>query len=189
MGGPGRTKIYDLAKRGELKLIDVAGRTIVDGASLRALLGVAAWITKPPRRPEGGCFVILVADTTKILEMRGTFKVRGVSGIREMNNRSAYCAGQSDPSENRQFRRRWAERDGANSATVSIREQNPVVPRPVTEGAMRTYVETIAMIVGLLAAYFALLPLTIWSTTYPANPGKCTRMVRNLAIYARTVCR
>lgn len=42
MGGPGRTKIYDLAKRGELKLIDVAGRTMVDGASLRALLGVAA---------------------------------------------------------------------------------------------------------------------------------------------------
>jgi hypothetical protein len=42
MGGPGRTKIYDLAKRGELKLISVAGRTMVDGASLRALLGVAA---------------------------------------------------------------------------------------------------------------------------------------------------
>jgi hypothetical protein len=42
MGGPGRTKIYDLAKRGELKMIDVAGRTMVDGASLRALLGVAA---------------------------------------------------------------------------------------------------------------------------------------------------
>lgn len=42
MGGPGRTKIYDLAKRGELKLINVAGRTMVDGASLRALLGVAA---------------------------------------------------------------------------------------------------------------------------------------------------
>ena len=41
MGGPGRTKIYDLAKRGELKLIDVAGRTMVDGASLRALLGVS----------------------------------------------------------------------------------------------------------------------------------------------------
>lgn len=42
MGGPGRTKIYDLAKCGDLKLIDVAGRTMVDGASLRALLGVAA---------------------------------------------------------------------------------------------------------------------------------------------------
>ena len=40
MGGPGRTKIYQMAKRGELKLIDVAGRTMVDGASLRALLGV-----------------------------------------------------------------------------------------------------------------------------------------------------
>jgi hypothetical protein len=42
MGGPGRTKIYDLGKRGDLKLIKVAGRTMVDGASLRALLGVAA---------------------------------------------------------------------------------------------------------------------------------------------------
>ena len=42
MGGPGRTKIYDLAKRGELKLIRVGGRTKVDGDSLRSLLGVAA---------------------------------------------------------------------------------------------------------------------------------------------------
>ena len=30
-----------------------------------------------------------------------------------------------------------------------------------TEDAMRIYVETIGMVVGLLAAYFALLPLTI----------------------------
>jgi hypothetical protein len=42
MGGPGRTKIYDLAKSGELKLIRVAGRTMVDGDSLRTLLGIAA---------------------------------------------------------------------------------------------------------------------------------------------------
>lgn len=42
MGGPGRTKIYELAKRGELKLIRIAGRTMVDGDSLRALLGVSA---------------------------------------------------------------------------------------------------------------------------------------------------
>ena len=40
MGGPGRTTIYELAKRGELKLIYVGGRTKVDGDSLRALLGV-----------------------------------------------------------------------------------------------------------------------------------------------------
>ena len=40
MGAPGRTKIYELAKRGELKLIFVAGRTKVDGDSLRRLLGV-----------------------------------------------------------------------------------------------------------------------------------------------------
>ena len=42
MGAPGRTKIYELAKSGELKLLHVAGRTLVDGASLRALLGVSA---------------------------------------------------------------------------------------------------------------------------------------------------
>ena len=42
MGAPGRTKIYELAKSGSLKLLKVAGRTLVDGASLRALLGVTA---------------------------------------------------------------------------------------------------------------------------------------------------
>jgi hypothetical protein len=42
MGGPGRTKLYDLANRGELKMFKVAGRTMVDGDSLRALLGQAA---------------------------------------------------------------------------------------------------------------------------------------------------
>jgi hypothetical protein len=41
MGGPGRTKLYQLAKSGRLKLIHVGGRTLVDGDSLRALLGVA----------------------------------------------------------------------------------------------------------------------------------------------------
>ncbi len=41
MGAPGRTKIYELAKQGQLKLLHVAGRTMVDGASLRALLGAA----------------------------------------------------------------------------------------------------------------------------------------------------
>jgi hypothetical protein len=40
MGGPGRTKLYELAKLGQLKLIKVAGRRMVDGDSLRALLGV-----------------------------------------------------------------------------------------------------------------------------------------------------
>jgi len=42
MGAPGRTKIYDLANSGELKMIKVAGRTLIDGDSLRALLGVSA---------------------------------------------------------------------------------------------------------------------------------------------------
>ena len=38
MGGPGRTKTYMLAKCGQLKLIKVGGRTMVDGDSLRALI-------------------------------------------------------------------------------------------------------------------------------------------------------
>jgi hypothetical protein len=42
MGGPGRTMIYSLAKQGKLRLVKVGGRTMVDGASLRALLGAAA---------------------------------------------------------------------------------------------------------------------------------------------------
>lgn len=38
MGGPCRTKLYELAASGHLKLVKVAGRTLVDGDSLRALL-------------------------------------------------------------------------------------------------------------------------------------------------------
>lgn len=38
MGGPARTKLYELAAAGKLRLIKVAGRTLVDGDSLRALL-------------------------------------------------------------------------------------------------------------------------------------------------------
>jgi hypothetical protein len=38
MGAPGRTSIYKLAKQGRLKLLHVAGRTLVDGDSLRTLL-------------------------------------------------------------------------------------------------------------------------------------------------------
>ena len=38
MGGPGRTKTYELAKAGKLRLVRVAGRTLIDGDSLRALL-------------------------------------------------------------------------------------------------------------------------------------------------------
>lgn len=41
MGGPGRTQLYLLAKRGELRMLKVAGRTLIDGDSLRALLGVS----------------------------------------------------------------------------------------------------------------------------------------------------
>jgi hypothetical protein len=43
MGGPGKTTIYNLAKAGKLKLFeDGTGRTMVDGDSGRALLGMKA---------------------------------------------------------------------------------------------------------------------------------------------------
>jgi hypothetical protein len=38
IGGPCRTKIYALAKRGVLKLIRIDGRTLIEGNSLRSLL-------------------------------------------------------------------------------------------------------------------------------------------------------
>ena len=41
LGGPGKTSIYHLAKSGALKLFkDGAGRTLVEGDSGRALLGI-----------------------------------------------------------------------------------------------------------------------------------------------------
>jgi len=39
MGAPGKTKIYQLAESGRLKLFNVDGRTMISGDSLRALLG------------------------------------------------------------------------------------------------------------------------------------------------------
>jgi hypothetical protein len=41
MGAPCKTKIYELVKNGELKMLCVGGRTMVSGDSLRALLGVS----------------------------------------------------------------------------------------------------------------------------------------------------
>ena len=38
MGGPGRTKIYELAKKRHLKLVRIYGRTLIEGDSLRKLL-------------------------------------------------------------------------------------------------------------------------------------------------------
>jgi hypothetical protein len=38
MGGPGRTKVYELAAAGKLRLVRVDGMTRVDGDSLRTLL-------------------------------------------------------------------------------------------------------------------------------------------------------
>ena len=38
MGGPARTKLYELAAEGKLRLVRIAGRTLVDGDSLRTLL-------------------------------------------------------------------------------------------------------------------------------------------------------
>ena len=42
MGAPGRTTIYKMEQSGELKLLRVAGRTLVDGDSLRRLLGASS---------------------------------------------------------------------------------------------------------------------------------------------------
>ena len=42
MGGPGKTKVYELGKKGVLELFeDGAGRTMITGKSLRALLHVS----------------------------------------------------------------------------------------------------------------------------------------------------
>lgn len=41
VGGPGRTKTYELVAEGKLKLVRVGGRSRITGASLRALLGVS----------------------------------------------------------------------------------------------------------------------------------------------------
>jgi hypothetical protein len=38
MGGPGKTKLYELARQGKLRLVRVGGRTLVEGDSLRTLL-------------------------------------------------------------------------------------------------------------------------------------------------------
>jgi hypothetical protein len=38
MGGPRRTKLYELVKAGHLKLVRVAGRSLIEGDSLRTLL-------------------------------------------------------------------------------------------------------------------------------------------------------
>lgn len=42
MGAPGKTKIYQLAESGRLELLHVDGRTMINGNSLRALLGIEA---------------------------------------------------------------------------------------------------------------------------------------------------
>lgn len=41
MGGPGRTKVYELVAQGKLTLVRVGGRSRITGASLRALLGAS----------------------------------------------------------------------------------------------------------------------------------------------------
>ena len=42
VAGIGRTSLYKLANDGKLRLVKVAGRTLVDAASLRALFGSEA---------------------------------------------------------------------------------------------------------------------------------------------------
>ena len=41
IGGPGRTKVYELVAQGKLTLVRVGGRSRITGASLRALLGAS----------------------------------------------------------------------------------------------------------------------------------------------------
>ena len=41
MGAPGKTTIYALFAKGTLRKVKVAGRTMIDGESLRALLRAA----------------------------------------------------------------------------------------------------------------------------------------------------
>jgi hypothetical protein len=45
MGGPKRTKLYELARNGALKLVRAGGRTLVDGDSLRNFLKYGDRIT------------------------------------------------------------------------------------------------------------------------------------------------
>ena len=42
IAGIGRTSLYKLATEGKLRLVKVAGRTLVDAASLRALFATAS---------------------------------------------------------------------------------------------------------------------------------------------------
>jgi hypothetical protein len=41
VGGPGRTKVYELVAEGKLKMVHVGGRSRITGASLRLLLGAS----------------------------------------------------------------------------------------------------------------------------------------------------
>ena len=41
VGGPGRTKVYELVAEGKLKMVHVCGRSRITGASLRLLLGAS----------------------------------------------------------------------------------------------------------------------------------------------------
>jgi len=41
VGGPGRTKVYELVAEGKLKMVHVGGRSRITGASLRSLLGAS----------------------------------------------------------------------------------------------------------------------------------------------------
>lgn len=42
MSGIGKTKLYELGRCGQLRMVKVAGRTLIEGDSLRALLRGAA---------------------------------------------------------------------------------------------------------------------------------------------------
>ena len=50
LSGLSRTTLYKLASRGDLRMIKVYGRTVVDGASLRALLAQGTTSPNATRR-------------------------------------------------------------------------------------------------------------------------------------------
>jgi hypothetical protein len=65
MGGPGRTKIYELVKAGKLRLVKIGGRSLIEGDSLRALLRGQPGGDQPEpqrgRHNQGGAVVALLA--------------------------------------------------------------------------------------------------------------------------------
>ncbi len=65
MGGPARTKLYELVKAGKLRLVKIGGRSLIEGDSLRKLLRGKPGGDQPElrrgRHNQGGVAVMLLA--------------------------------------------------------------------------------------------------------------------------------